>query len=183
MLGLRGEREQMKLEHLIHGESAYPVSHDPDRGGPAAHDRPVRDPQHGLPHGPVRIERMVERRYRRMERMITAMSTVVSAGLIRRQRSSAGHPVDEDMAWIAGGTFRMGSDRHYPEEAPAHRVAVDGFWIDRTPVTNRAVPPVRRGDGTRDACRDAAGPEGLPGRPARTCSMPARWCSAGRSSA
>jgi formylglycine-generating enzyme required for sulfatase activity len=31
----------------------------------------------------------------------------------------------------------MGSDRHYPEEAPVHRVHVDGFWIDRTPVTNR----------------------------------------------
>lgn len=31
----------------------------------------------------------------------------------------------------------MGSDRHYAEEAPAHRVAVDGFWIDRHPVTNR----------------------------------------------
>ena len=31
----------------------------------------------------------------------------------------------------------MGSDKHYPEEAPAHRVAVDGFWMDRHPVTNR----------------------------------------------
>ncbi len=31
----------------------------------------------------------------------------------------------------------MGSDRHYPEEAPVHRVTVDGFWIDRAPVTNR----------------------------------------------
>jgi formylglycine-generating enzyme required for sulfatase activity len=41
------------------------------------------------------------------------------------------------MVWIAGGTFRMGSDQHYPEEAPAHRVHVDGFWMDRTPVTNR----------------------------------------------
>jgi formylglycine-generating enzyme len=41
-----------------------------------------------------------------------------------------------DMVWIAGGAYRMGSDRHYPEEAPAHRVAIDGFWIDRTPVTN-----------------------------------------------
>lgn len=30
----------------------------------------------------------------------------------------------------------MGSDNHYPEEAPVHRVTVDGFWIDRTPVTN-----------------------------------------------
>ena len=41
-----------------------------------------------------------------------------------------------EMAWIAGGTFCMGSDRHYPEEAPIHRVTVDDFWMDRTPVTN-----------------------------------------------
>jgi len=41
------------------------------------------------------------------------------------------------MVWIPGGTFKMGSDHHYAEEAPAQRVTVDGFWIDRTPVTNR----------------------------------------------
>ena len=41
-----------------------------------------------------------------------------------------------DMIRIPGGTFRMGSDRHYPEEAPVHRVTVDPFWIDATPVTN-----------------------------------------------
>ena len=43
---------------------------------------------------------------------------------------------DEKMVWVPGGTFRMGSDRHYPDEAPVHSVTVDGFWIDRTPVTN-----------------------------------------------
>jgi formylglycine-generating enzyme required for sulfatase activity len=42
-----------------------------------------------------------------------------------------------DMVSITGGTFRMGSDRHYPEEAPVHTVTVSSFWIDRTPVTNR----------------------------------------------
>jgi sulfatase modifying factor 1 len=42
-----------------------------------------------------------------------------------------------DMVWIPGGTFQMGSDDHYPEEAPAHRVTVDGFWMDRHTVTNR----------------------------------------------
>nr|WP_132034297.1 formylglycine-generating enzyme family protein [Aquabacter spiritensis] len=41
------------------------------------------------------------------------------------------------MVWLAGGHFLMGSDAHYPEEAPAHAVRVDGFFIDRTPVTNR----------------------------------------------
>jgi len=40
------------------------------------------------------------------------------------------------MIWVAGGTYRMGSDRHYPDEAPAHEVTVDGFWMDETAVTN-----------------------------------------------
>jgi formylglycine-generating enzyme required for sulfatase activity len=43
----------------------------------------------------------------------------------------------DDMIWIPGGTFRMGSDHHYSEEAPAHRITVTGLWIDRTPVTSR----------------------------------------------
>jgi formylglycine-generating enzyme len=41
------------------------------------------------------------------------------------------------MTWVPGGTFRMGSNDHYPEEAPVHGVTVDGFWIDTAPVTNR----------------------------------------------
>lgn len=41
------------------------------------------------------------------------------------------------MVWIPGGTFMMGSDHHYPEEAPTHPVRVDGFWMSTTPVTNR----------------------------------------------
>jgi sulfatase modifying factor 1 len=41
------------------------------------------------------------------------------------------------MVRIEGGSFRMGSDDGYPEEAPSREVQVEGFWIDRTPVTNR----------------------------------------------
>jgi len=51
--------------------------------------------------------------------------------------STHGHVPGADMVRIPGGTFRMGSDKHYAEEAPVHRVTVDEFWIDRTPVTNR----------------------------------------------
>ncbi len=40
------------------------------------------------------------------------------------------------MTWIAGGTFQMGCDRHYPEERPAHAVTVGGFWIDKYTITN-----------------------------------------------
>lgn len=46
---------------------------------------------------------------------------------------------DESMVWIPGGEFTMGAD--YPEakkdEGPPHRVKIDGYWLDKTPVTNR----------------------------------------------
>lgn len=45
-------------------------------------------------------------------------------------------PPGGNMAWIPGGTFLMGSNDFYPEERPAHRVTVDGFWMDTRPVTN-----------------------------------------------
>jgi len=57
---------------------------------------------------------------------------IVSASGAHRENPQTG-----GMVWLPGGSFRMGSDRHYPEEAPAHEVSVDGFWIDATPVTNR----------------------------------------------
>src|SRR3954447_4369948 len=41
------------------------------------------------------------------------------------------------MAWVPDGTFAMGSADFYPEEQPVHHVAVDGFWMDRHPVTVR----------------------------------------------
>ena len=42
----------------------------------------------------------------------------------------------EQMQFIPGGVFSMGSNDHYPEERPVHQVSIDPFWLDRYPVTN-----------------------------------------------
>ncbi|KRV78282.1 formylglycine-generating enzyme family protein [Pseudomonas citronellolis] len=47
-----------------------------------------------------------------------------------------GAAVGAPMVRLAGGRFRMGSDEHYPEEAPAHWEEVGPFAIQATPVTN-----------------------------------------------
>ena len=53
----------------------------------------------------------------------------------------------DGMVWIPGGDFLMGNDAGPPQmedmptylndEAPAHLVELDGFWMDETEVTNR----------------------------------------------
>ena len=58
-----------------------------------------------------------------------------SSDLDSRSRGTRKPPA-KDMVWIPGGTFMMGSNDHYPEEAPAHPVTVDGFWMDQYTVTN-----------------------------------------------
>ena len=68
-----------------------------------------------------------------------------------------------NMIFIPGGTFRMGSDKHYPEEAPAHRVIVDGFFIDRTPVTNRQFKEFVRATGHKTFAEIPPDPKNYPG--------------------
>lgn len=54
-------------------------------------------------------------------------------------RISAQTKAPEGMVWIQGGEFTMGSDKKgaKKDEQPPHRVKIDGFWMDATPVTNR----------------------------------------------
>ena len=44
-------------------------------------------------------------------------------------------PTPKGMAWVPGGSFLMGSEDFYPEERPVRPAGVDGFWMDRHPVT------------------------------------------------
>jgi formylglycine-generating enzyme required for sulfatase activity len=76
---------------------------------------------------------------------------------------SPGKPPFENMVWIPGGTFTMGSDGHYPEEAPAHRVSVHGFWMDSTTVTNRAFRRFVEATGYMTLAEKPANPADYPG--------------------
>src|SRR5580700_5407956 len=69
----------------------------------------------------------------------------------------------DGMAWIPGATFLMGSDRHYPEEAPAHKATVGGFWIDAGPVTNREFGRFARKTGYDTVAERAPDPADYPG--------------------
>lgn len=73
------------------------------------------------------------------------------------------HAPGEDMVRIPGGAFLMGSDHHYPEEAPAHRVTLDGFWIDRYAVTNRDFAKFVRATGHVTSAERPADPKEYPG--------------------
>jgi len=91
------------------------------------------------------------------------MTKVDTITLIRPQNAASESSPHSDMVWIPGGTFRMGSDRHYAEEAPVHRVTVGGFWIDRTPVTNRQFREFVRTTGHVTFAEIAPDPKDYPG--------------------
>ena len=70
------------------------------------------------------------------------------------------------MVWVPGGVFRMGSDDHYPEEAPARDVEVDGLWLGRTTVTNAAYAAFVAATGYRTVAERPLDPADFPGAPA-----------------
>jgi len=52
------------------------------------------------------------------------------------EASAAPGPAPDGMVWVPGGRFWMGSEADSESNAPLHEVAVSGFWMDRTEVTN-----------------------------------------------
>ena len=91
------------------------------------------------------------------------MTKVDALAPIRPQTAASTGSSYADMVWIPDATFRMGSDSHYAEEAPAHRVTVGGFWIDRAPVTNRQYREFVRATGYVTFAEVAPDPKDYPG--------------------
>ena len=70
------------------------------------------------------------------------------------------------MVTVPGGTFRMGSEADYPEEAPVHDVGVESFLIDRHQVTNREFAAFVAATGYRTVAERPLDPADFPGAPA-----------------
>lgn len=74
-------------------------------------------------------------------------------------------PQVEDLVRVPGGTFRMGSDNHYPEEGPARDVSVGDLLVARTPVTNAAYAAFVAATGYTTVAERPLDPADFPGAP------------------
>jgi sulfatase modifying factor 1 len=72
-------------------------------------------------------------------------------------------PPGRDMVWIPGGTFLMGSNDHYEEEAPVDSVTVEGFWIDKYSVTNEQFKSFVEAKGYATLAERPPNPKDYPG--------------------
>ena len=73
----------------------------------------------------------------------------------------------EGMAWIPGGEFSMGTEEAmFTDTLPIHRVAVSGFWMDRTEVTNEQFEAFIKASGYRTVAERKPKAEDYPGVPA-----------------
>jgi formylglycine-generating enzyme len=71
-----------------------------------------------------------------------------------------------DVVSLAGGEFAMGSDEHYPEEAPVRCVHVEPFAIDRYEVTNTRFAEFVDATGYVTVAERPLDPADFPGAPA-----------------
>ena len=75
-------------------------------------------------------------------------------------------PAPEGMAWIPPGRFSMGSDYGpFGDARPIHAVELDGFWMDRTPVTNEQFARFVRETGYVTVAERKPDPKDFPGVP------------------
>lgn len=95
---------------------------------------------------------------------------VADAGTVeptRVAKTQAPAPTPDGMVWIPGGRFSMGSDYEMFQDArPIHPVELDGFWIDRYPVTNAQFERFVKATGYVTVAERKPDPKDFPGAPA-----------------
>jgi formylglycine-generating enzyme required for sulfatase activity len=70
------------------------------------------------------------------------------------------------MVWIPGGEFWMGTEHPQMRDSrPVHRVAIDGFWMDRTEVTNAQFEEFVKSTGYVTIAEQVPKAEDFPGAP------------------
>jgi formylglycine-generating enzyme required for sulfatase activity len=88
-------------------------------------------------------------------------------------------PAPDGMVWIPGGEFSMGAQvppdprdavgmQATTDSRPVHRVAVDGFWMDATEVTNEQFARFVKATGYVTLAERTPRAEDFPGAPAST---------------
>jgi sulfatase modifying factor 1 len=87
-----------------------------------------------------------------------------SAALVSTNSTAPPGAAPDGMVWIPGGTFWMGCDDcDMPDTQPVHLVAIDGFWMDRTPVTNAKFAEFVRATGYLTIAERKPDPKDYPG--------------------
>ena len=112
--------------------------------------------------------------------MATAVSTASASGAFQPTVANGAPPPGKPpngMIWIPGGEFSMGAadppgmdmnavGMHATEDSrPIHRVYVDGFWMDKTDVTNEQFEKFVRATGYVTVAERTPRAEDFPGAP------------------
>ena len=101
------------------------------------------DPKDPLLAGGFVYEMLLAHEYQHNETMLQLLQMVESYEPVEMDGGPASEPVADgpEMVKVEAGAHEIGApDRGfaYDNERPRHRVELDEFWIDRTPVTNGA---------------------------------------------
>jgi len=99
---------------------------------------------------------------------VTPDAAVEARGGTAHTQSNGLHPAEDHkgMMWIPAGTYWMGcEDSSFRDVRPVHRVHVNGYWIDKTAVTNEEFAQFVRTTGYKTVAEHKPDAKDFPGAP------------------